>query len=252
MVVRKKLPARLLRCDRCGFMFIENPTWLEEAYAEPINRSDTGYVWRNLWSRNKVCALIEASRFAPDKPFLDYAAGYGLFVRLMRDCGYDFQWADMYCQNLFSRGFEATLPLVGPFEAVTAFEVLEHLLNPLEEIERILELTSAFIFSTTIVPDPVPRLDDWPYYGLEHGQHIAFYTHASLEYLASKFHCELTSTEGVFHVLSRKPIVLDTRLRKSVRWFRFWDQYKQINFSPQQPLTMPDHNRIVREAVAQV
>ena len=80
-------------------MFILDPIWLGEAYAEPINRSDTGYVWRNLWARDKMRECIEFN-LNPDGIFLDYAAGYGLFVRLMRDAGYNFPWSDLYCQNL--------------------------------------------------------------------------------------------------------------------------------------------------------
>jgi hypothetical protein len=97
--------------------------WLAEAYTEPINCSDTGYVWRNIWACDKMRECIEFN-LNPEGIFLDYATGYRLFVRLMRDAGYDFRWSDLYCQNLLCRGFEAPEPLTGPFEAVTAFEVL--------------------------------------------------------------------------------------------------------------------------------
>jgi len=155
-------------------MFVPDPIWLGEAYAEPINPSDTGYVWRNLWARDKIRECIECNLNA-DGIFLDYGAGYGLFVRLMRDAGYDFRWSDLHCQNLFVRGFEAPEPLTGPFEAVTAFEVFEHLTNPTEEMKKLSAITSCLIFSTQLVPEPAPKLEDWWYYGLEHGQHIAFY-----------------------------------------------------------------------------
>ena len=247
MTIRGKYSASLRRCLRCGFLFIQDPTWLAEAYAEPINRSDTGYVWRNLWSRNKVCALLEASRLRHDQPFLDYAAGYGLFVRLMRDSGYNFQWSDLYCQNLFVRGFEATTPLSGPFEAITAFEVLEHLPNPREEIEKILTLTSVFIFSTMLVPEPAPQPEDWWYYGREHGQHVAFYTRKSLEHVAAKYRLELTTDGSNFHVLSRKPIQLDTVRRRLTRWLRSWNEDGRISQSKWPCLRLNDHDKIAKE-----
>src|SRR6266704_1874416 len=59
MVVRGTYDALLLRCSNCGFMFVPDPIWLGEAYAEPINRFDTGYVWRNLWARDKMRECIE-------------------------------------------------------------------------------------------------------------------------------------------------------------------------------------------------
>jgi hypothetical protein len=220
MLVLKKYDARLLRCPSCGFTFVENPTWLAEAYVEPINRSDTGYVWRNLWARDRMNVCIE-THLNPNGIFLDYAAGYGLFVRLMRDIGFDFRWSDLYCQNLFARNFEVPEPLIGPFEAVTAFEVFEHLANPAEETKKLLSITDCLIFSTKLLPDPAPQPQDWWYYGAEHGQHIAFYSRKSLEILASRFGCQLitddSDTHTDLHVFSRKKVSTEFFSRRS-RW----------------------------------
>ncbi|HTB85363.1 MAG TPA: class I SAM-dependent methyltransferase [Candidatus Sulfotelmatobacter sp.] len=229
---------------------MENPHWLAEAYAEPINRSDTGYVWRNLWCRDKVCALIEANELNAAGTFLDHAAGYGLFVRLMRDNGYDFRWFDPYCQNLFSRGFEAPAPLAGKFEAVTMFEVLEHLPDPKEEVQKMAALTSTIIFTTTLLPNPVPQPADWWYYGLEHGQHIAFYTRKSLEVMAASRGYHLTSNGTDFHVLSKMPIRLEMPAPN------FWErglarfQLRASRTHKRPSLTDSDHKLIVKQTLA--
>ncbi len=248
--IRFKHDATFLKCSNCGFIFIPEPTWLAEAYAEPINRSDTGYVWRNIWARDKMRECIEL-HLNPDGRFLDYAAGYGMFVRLMRDAGYDFRWSDLYCQNLFSRGFEALEPLTGPFEAVTAFEVFEHLVNPVEEMKKLSAITPCLIFSTKLVPEPAPKLEDWWYYGLEHGQHVAFYTRKSLELLAIKFGYQLVTDGSDLHVFSRKQLSSNFFYGQKPpppipRW-RFWAKPEIKSLPNRASLTMPDHDLIVKK-----
>jgi 2-polyprenyl-3-methyl-5-hydroxy-6-metoxy-1,4-benzoquinol methylase len=137
-------------------MFVEKAPWLSEAYVEPINEADTGYVARNLVCQRRTRMFIELF-LNPSGRFLDYAAGYGMFVRLMRDIGYDFRWYDRYCKNLFARGFEETFPVCGPFEAVTAYEVMEHLVDPLDTIAELTRATPCLIFSTVLLPNPLPR-----------------------------------------------------------------------------------------------
>jgi 2-polyprenyl-3-methyl-5-hydroxy-6-metoxy-1,4-benzoquinol methylase len=47
----------------------------------------------------------------------------------MRDRDFDFYWSDKYSENLLARGFAANH---GPYGVAVAFEVLEHLPNPIE------------------------------------------------------------------------------------------------------------------------
>jgi 2-polyprenyl-3-methyl-5-hydroxy-6-metoxy-1,4-benzoquinol methylase len=204
-IVRKKHETTFFRCSDCGFVFVDEAPWLAEAYADPINLTDTGYVQRNLVCQTRVRMFIELF-LNPSSVFLDYAAGYGLFVRLMRDQGYDFRWADAYCQNLFARGFESAIPLCGPYEAVTCFEVLEHLLDPLSFFTEISPTTGCIIFSTGILPNPVPELNNWWYFGLEHGQHVSIYSMKSLENLARQFGFNFVSDGVGFHAFTRNTI----------------------------------------------
>jgi hypothetical protein len=219
--IRHLHEGRFRRCESCGFVFIENVNWLPEAYAEAIDASDTGYVARNLACRDRARMFIELF-LDPAGEFLDYAAGYGLFVRMMRDFGYDFRWADLYCENLFARGFEEPLPLKGPFEAVTAFEVLEHMVDPLQEIAKLAAATQCLIFTTTLLPQSTPAPADWWYYGLDHGQHVSFYTIESLEIVARRFGFHLASDGLGFHVFSRQPISAPRFQHMDNRWWKLW------------------------------
>jgi hypothetical protein len=59
------------------------------------------------------------------------------------------------------------------------------------------------IFSTEIVPTPTPGKNDWWYYSFEHGQHVSFYKHETLELLARKFNVHYYSASGI-HLFSKK------------------------------------------------
>ncbi len=104
----------------------------------------------------------------------------------MRDAGYDFFWQDIYTQNLFARGFEAP-PHQQRFECITAFEVFEHLVDPLKEMESMMVLSDNILFSTSLVPEPTPKANEWYYYGFEHGQHVSLYSAKALNIIAQKF-----------------------------------------------------------------
>lgn len=135
--------------------------------------------------------------------FVDYAGGYGVFVRLMRDVGFDFLWYDKYTKNIFASGFE--WDCFEKVDAITLFEVFEHFLDPVEELSNLLKVTDTIIFSTTLHPDPIPKPEEWWYYGLEHGQHISLYSKESLQYLAKKFDANFL-TLGSLHIISKKKI----------------------------------------------
>ena len=189
-------------CEHCGFLQTEEPYWLEEAYNESINVSDTGYMQRNINLSQKLTILL-ALFFDKNGKFLDYAGGYGVFVRMMRDIGFDFYWDDKYTTNLFARGFEHKNG--GGYEAVTTFESFEHFINPMDEIESLLKISNNIIFSTELLPNPIPKPEDWWYYGLDHGQHISFYSEKTFEFIAKKYNLNYTNL-GRLHLLSEKKI----------------------------------------------
>lgn len=173
-------------CDYCGFLFTQDPYWLKEAYERPINISDTGILNRNIFYSKMVSTLIYFF-YNKNSKYLDYAGGYGLFTRLMRDVGFDFYWHDPYTQNLFANGFEYDPGTKQNFEVITAFEVFEHLVNPKDEISKMLEFSKTLFFSTEVLTEEIPKPNSWWYYGFEHGQHISFYAHKTLDFIAKEF-----------------------------------------------------------------
>lgn len=193
------------QCENCGFVQTEEPYWLEEAYTSAIGNSDVGLVFRNTLFA-KITSNIIFSVFAHDQKFVDYGGGYGLFVRLMRDAGFDFYWYDKYCQNIFAEGFEAEVRKNGQYELLTAFEVFEHFVNPLDEIKNILNFSRNILFSTELLPENNPKPDEWWYYSLSEGQHIAIYTIKALSIIAEELGLNLYSNGANLHLITEKTI----------------------------------------------
>lgn len=196
--------AEYYRCGKCGFIQVKDPHWLHEAYEDAISPLDTGLVSRNL-NLSKVTRDTLAKHFDPHKRFVDYGGGYGLFVRLMRDSGFDFYRQDPYCQNLFAQHFDITdLKDGATFELLTAFELFEHLEDPVTEVGRMLTLSDSILFSTELQPKSETALKDWWYFVPETGQHISFYTKGSLAVLAKKYDVNFYTNERNIHLLTRK------------------------------------------------
>lgn len=192
------------QCNNCGYLFTEEPYWLNEAYESAINISDTGIIYRNT-QFSKICSVIIDIYFNRHQKFLDYAGGYGLFTRMMRDIGFDFYWIDKYSENLLSRGFEYNENKKDNFEVVTAFEVFEHFIDPVKELEDILNHSKNIIFSTELLPNPIPKPADWWYYGFTHGQHVSFYTREALSILGKRYDLNFYSMKGI-HIFSQKKL----------------------------------------------
>lgn len=203
--VLNKYEANYFRCENCKFIQIENPFWLKESYEDVINSTDVGYVYRNVRLAKIVYLLIFIS-FNKKAKFLDYGGGYGLFVRLMRDYGFDFYWDDLYCDDIFAKNFELSNLKSETFELLTAFELFEHLLNPIEEIEKMLNLSQNIFISTELYPKSNPKSGDWWYFGLEHGQHISIYSLESFKFIAKKYNLRFYSNGKNLHLLSNKKI----------------------------------------------
>lgn len=242
------------RCDYCGFIQPEAPYWLDEAYREAITASDVGLVSRNSVFASVTQAVILSS-FRSGGKFLDYGGGYGLFVRMLRDMGFDFYRLDKFCANLFAQGFDADavqIPddLTPPqFELTTAFEVFEHLVDPISEIESMLQFSQNILFSTLLVPMAPPRLDDWWYYGLEHGQHVALYTRKSLAILAERFQLNFYTNTRSLHLLTPKnvsPLVFNMATRYSVAIAL---NLPTMLIRRRHSLTMRDYQRVTGKAL---
>jgi len=200
-----KYEVQYFRCSRCGFIQTEDPYWISEAYSDPVALNDIGLVHRNIRLSAVTKAMIFLF-FQKRGKFIDYGGGYGLFVRLMRDGGFDFYWTDDYCPNLFAQGFTISDLALGQFELLTAFEVFEHFIDPLAQIKQLMGFSRNILFSTVFIPSPTPFPDDWWYYAVEHGQHVSLFSRDSLQYIAQELNLNYYTNGKSLHSLTEKKL----------------------------------------------
>lgn len=201
--ILNKYDVKYYQCPNCYFLQTEEPYWLEESYSSAITKSDIGLISRNI-SMSEITEKFILTCLNPSEKYVDYGGGYGIFTRIMRDKGFSFFQYDPKCNNLFAEGFE-----VGgekTYSLVTAWEVFEHLIDPISEIKRMLEFSRTILFSTVLIPSTPKPLGDWWYYGLEHGQHISFYASSTLYEIANQFNLTLVYSNASIHLLSDKKI----------------------------------------------
>ncbi|HYD84640.1 MAG TPA: class I SAM-dependent methyltransferase [Opitutus sp.] len=192
----------LQRCGSCGFVFVAEP-WTDYAqiydvayyvgrgsdpsvdYAyefENPQRTVRRYEWRGL------VRSIASLQPAPAK-WLDYGCGTGGLVRYAREnsrydmYGFDTgAWAERARASGLPIFSPAELPLhEGTFDIVTAIEVIEHCVDPLNELRRLRRLLKpgGLLFLTTGNADSAPAdFAAWKYVNPE--IHVSYFTSRAL------------------------------------------------------------------------
>jgi hypothetical protein len=190
-------------------VFSPEPWWLDEAYSDAISNTDVGLLHRcrTLSSVSATLIRLEGLRHGT---FLDWAGGYGTLTRMMRDKGYAFWHEDPYATNLFAKDFEAEASM--RFDLATAFEVVEHLTDPITALAPLAERTDRIFFTTRLLPDPAPQPSEWWYYALDTGQHVTFHTRRSLEKVGERLGFSLLTNGENYHLFHRTPPRVATRI----------------------------------------
>lgn len=199
-VVLGRIEIQYFRCRQCGLVRTEEPIWLDEAYSSPIASIDVGLLSRCLMLADVTEAVVRT--LSPRSRGLDWAGGYGVLTRLLRDRGLDFHHYDPYTRNLFAAGLEGSPS--EKWDLVTLYEVLEHLTNPIADLAPLCAGSPVLLFTTELLPEPAPRVGSWWYYALEGGQHVSFYTMVSLTMLAERLGMELVSDGRSVHAFCAK------------------------------------------------
>lgn len=236
-IVLNKYNVSYFLCSNCGFHFAEKPYWLQESYENIINRKDFGIMERNLKNMKYIFSYLFMNNdfdsyhngrryhMTENVRLVDYGGGHGVLTRLLRDSGIDAWWTDKYAENIFALGYEADK---NNYKYLTMFEVMEHVVEPADEIKKVVELYNpeTIFFSTMLYGKKgVLPQRDWWYYIYDIGQHISFYCTDSLKYIGDLIGYNFYTNGIDFHCYSKNNKFEKILKYKEKKIIKLYDRY---------------------------
>lgn len=207
-------PIYYSRCGRCGFIFTTHfdlftaDQWNEQVYNSAYIEADPDYVELRPRLNARFLELFLSGRKG-SVVGLDFGGGNGLTTELLRRRGWRFDSYDPFGASTVSASN------LRAYNVASAFEVFEHLTDPMGTIANILQMMSSddalLIIGTGATDgrvDAARRLSWW-YAGPRNG-HVSLYSRKSLAEMAARFDLHFLSLSGGTHFMSRR------RLRPSV------------------------------------
>jgi len=184
-----------LRCRHCDFVFVPKIYHLsekdEKARYDSHNNDPEDDRYRNFLTQ-LLSPLQE--RMPKRASGLDFGSGPGPTLSLMlEECGYSVDLFDkFYARNkaVFDK----------QYDFITASEVVEHLRQPMVELNRLMTLLKSngiFAIMTQIL---TPEIDFEQWYYKNDPSHIGFFSEKALNFLAEKWQAEL-------YVISERVII---------------------------------------------
>ncbi|WP_207477236.1 class I SAM-dependent methyltransferase [Arenibaculum pallidiluteum] len=185
-----------VECSECGFAWIpELHLWTHKQFRDAIYNED--YIlcdphFAEIRPR-KLAAWL--ATFARGMRVLDYGGGEGATARELRRFG-----VDAVCWDPF---YISAPPPKGPFDLVTAFEVVEHVPDQVGLFSRLAELCGdgLLVFSTLLRPRT--QKGDW-WYACARNGHVSLHTEESLSHVAGLVGMQVHTLDGHTHVAARR------------------------------------------------
>jgi 2-polyprenyl-3-methyl-5-hydroxy-6-metoxy-1,4-benzoquinol methylase len=151
---------RIVRCARCGFLFVSPPPSQEELasfYQQMSYYQGSEYGYANYFAQRPAHErlarerLVRIERLRPYRGrILDVGCAAGFFLHVAKTRGWEPVGVEVsremarYAEELLNVSVASTTPLLGAaptsFDAVTMWEYIEHIADPRSEVERLTTL----------------------------------------------------------------------------------------------------------------
>ncbi len=196
------IPIEYFCCRRCAFSFAPQLyQWTLEEFSEKIYNQDYAAVdpdYLDARPRANATHLLRLfPAWSPELGHLDYGGGNGLLSQILLDEG----WYSASYDPFVDR--DLRLDDFGKFNLITAFEVFEHVPDPVRlvaDIDTLIDDDGIVLFSTLLSDGNIGlgRSLDWWYLGPRNG-HISLYSTGSLAALGARRGFNFGSFAPNFH-----------------------------------------------------
>jgi len=119
------------------------------------------------------------------------------------------------------------------------------LVNPFDEISRLLDKTSLLFFSTELFSEKSVPPENWHYYYPESGQHIGFFSRLSLSCLAERLGVYFYSDSYFMHAFSKNKYEDNIFHSPSSGFLKILNGLCKEKSEPQYSYSQEDHQNVV-------
>ncbi|MDD5237254.1 MAG: class I SAM-dependent methyltransferase, partial [Candidatus Omnitrophica bacterium] len=189
-------PGRIVRCRKCGFVYVNPREEAEKIAAAYKQMQDDLYVAEES-GRRKAAKIIlkKLSRFRTTGKILEIGCSTGFFLDEARRLKWDVygvemsKWAIDYCkgklnlENIYEGTLEEAKLPYNFFDAIVMSDVIEHLYDPrqtLNEVRRILKPDGVLCISTPDIDSFLSRILKARWWGIQRA-HLFYFSRKTLE-----------------------------------------------------------------------